>query len=65
VSTHYMSLQERLDVLAYMAYMALVCGLVMLISGREGKSGWAWFWALAFVGTSLLADLLFWRGPDV
>jgi hypothetical protein len=62
VSTHYMSLQERLDVLAFMAYMALVCGLLMLICAREGKSGWAWFWALAFGATSLLTDLLFWRG---
>ena len=56
---------SRLDVLAFMAYMALICGLLMLISARYGKSGWAWFWALAFVATSLLTDLLFWRGPDL
>ena len=61
MSTHYMSLQERLDVLAFMAYMALVCGLLMLITAREGKLGRAWLWSLAFVGTSLLTDLLFWR----
>jgi hypothetical protein len=65
VSTHYMSLQERLYILAFMAYMALVCGVLMLISAREGKSGWAWFWALVFVATSLLTSLLFWRGPEV
>ena len=65
MSTYYMWLQKRMDVLAFMAYMALVCGLLMLISARYGKSGWAWFWALAFVATSLLTDLLFWRGPEV
>jgi hypothetical protein len=56
-----MSLLERLSTLAFMAFTALVCGLLMMISAREGKPGWAWFWALAFVVTSLLSDLLFWR----
>src|SRR5687768_10771758 len=35
--TYYMWLQERLDVLTFMAYMALICGLLMLISARYGK----------------------------
>jgi hypothetical protein len=65
VSPHYMSLQERLHILAFKAYMALVYGFLMPISAREGKSGWAWFWALAFVATSLRTSLLFWRGPEV
>jgi hypothetical protein len=62
VSTYYTWLQERLDVLAFSAYIALLCGFLMLIYAREGKSGWAWFWALAFAATSLLTSLLFWRG---
>ena len=62
MSTHSTSLQEPLEILGFMAYMALICGFLMLISAREGKSGWAWFWALAFVATSLLTSLLFWRG---
>jgi hypothetical protein len=44
MSTYYLWLQERLDVLAFMAYMALVCGLLMLISARYDKPDSAWFW---------------------
>jgi hypothetical protein len=61
VSPHYMSLSERLDVLAFMAFMSLACGLMMLFSAQEGLSGWAWFWALVFVTASLVADLTFVR----
>jgi hypothetical protein len=61
VSPHYMSLLERLDVLAFMAFMSLACGLMMLFSAREGLSGWAWFWALVFAMASLVADLTFVR----
>jgi hypothetical protein len=61
VSPHYMSLLERLDVLAFMAFMSLACGLMMLFSAQEGLSGWAWFWALVFVMASLVADLTFVR----
>ena len=58
---HLLSLLERLATLASMAFMALACGLLMLISVRDEKSGWAWFWALVFVIASLLTDLTFWR----
>jgi hypothetical protein len=34
-----------------------------LIRARDGASGWDWFWALAFVTASLLADLTFLRWP--
>jgi hypothetical protein len=62
VSTHnLLTLLEGLDVFASMALMALACGLKMMISAREGESGWAWFWALVFVMASLLADLTFLR----
>ena len=61
MSPHYMSLLERLDVLAFMAFMSLACGLMMLFSAQEGLSGWAWFWALVFVMASLVADLTFVR----
>ena len=61
MSTHHLTLLERLDVLAFMAFMALVCGLLVLISIQEEKPGRAWLWALVFVMASLLADLLFWR----
>jgi hypothetical protein len=60
VSTHnLLTLLESLEVFASMALMALACGLQMLISAREGESGWAWLWALVFVMASLLADLTF------
>jgi hypothetical protein len=52
---------ERTELLVCMASMAMSFGLLMLIRAQEGKSGWAWFWALAFVVTSFLTDLLFWR----
>ncbi len=55
-----LTLLEGLEVFAFMALMALACGLQMLISARDGESGWAWFWALVFVMASLLADWLFW-----
>ena len=62
VSTHnLLTLLEGLDVFAFMALMALVFGLQMMISARDGESGWAWFWALVFVMASLLADLTFLR----
>jgi hypothetical protein len=62
VSTHnLLTLLEGLAVFAFMALMALACGLKMLISARDGASGWDWFWALAFVTASLLADLTFLR----
>jgi hypothetical protein len=54
-------LVERLEMLVFMTSMAMSCGLLVLISGQAGKSGRAWVWALAFVATSLLTDLLFWR----
>jgi hypothetical protein len=57
-----LSLLERLSTLAFMALMALACGFLMLISARDEKSGWAWFWALVFVIASLLTDLTFLRG---
>jgi phosphoglycerol transferase MdoB-like AlkP superfamily enzyme len=52
---------ERLELLVCMASMAMSCGLLVLISAQERKSGRAWLWAWAFVATSLLTDLLFWR----
>ena len=58
---HLLSLLERLSTLAFMTFMSLVCGLLMLISAREGNSGWAWFWALVFVIASLVSDLAFLR----
>ena len=61
VSTpHLLSLLSRLATFGFMAFMSLVCGLLMLISAREGKSGWAWFWAFVFVITSVLTDMHFW-----
>lgn len=57
----HMSLLEGLDVFAFMTLTALAFGLKMLLSAREGESGWAWFWALVFVVASLLADLTFLR----
>ena len=62
MSTHnLLTLLEGLGVFASMALMALACGLKMMISARDGESGWAWFWALVFVMASLLADLTFLR----
>jgi hypothetical protein len=61
VSPYYMSLLRGLDVLAFMAFLSLACGLMILISAREGKSGWAWFWAVVFVTASLSADLTYLR----
>jgi hypothetical protein len=62
VSTHnLLTPLEGIEVFAFMALMALVFGLQMLISAREGESGWAWLWALVFVMASLLADLTFLR----
>jgi hypothetical protein len=62
VSTHnLLTPLEGLEVFAFMALMALVFGLQMMISARDGESGWAWFWALVFVMASLLADLTFLR----
>ena len=61
MSPHYLTLLERLDVLAFMSFMSLACGLMMLLSAQEGLSGWAWFWALVFVMASLIADLTFVR----
>lgn len=58
---YHVPLLERLELLVFMASMALSCGLLVLISAQDGKSSRAWLWALAFVATSLLADLLFWR----
>jgi hypothetical protein len=52
---------ERLDLLVCMTSMAMSCGLLVLIRAQEGKPGRAWLWAVAFVATSLLTDLLFWR----
>ena len=56
-----LALVERLELLVSMTAIAMLLGLLMLIRAREGKSGRAWLWSLAFVGTSLLTDLLFWR----
>jgi hypothetical protein len=56
-----LTLLEGLEVFAFMALMALSCGLKMMISARDGESGWAWVWALAFVMVSLLADLTYLR----
>ena len=61
MSTHYLTFLERLDVLAFMAFMALACGLMILISVQEKEQWWAWFWALVFTLASLLADLTFLR----
>ena len=61
VSIHLLTILERLELLVFRASMAMSCGLLVLITAREGKSGRAWLWSLAFVGTSLLTDLLFWR----
>jgi len=57
VSIFYLALVERLELLVSMTAF----GLLMLIRAREGMSGRAWIWASAFVATSLLTDLLFWR----
>jgi hypothetical protein len=54
-----LTLLEGLEVFASIALVALSCGIQMLISARNGESGWAWFWALVFVMASLLADLTF------
>lgn len=44
MSTYYLlSLLERLSTFAFMAIMALTCGLFILISAQEGNSGRAWF----------------------
>jgi hypothetical protein len=59
VSPYYMSLLRGLD--AVRAFLSLTCGLMILISAREGKSGWAWFWAVVFVTASLSADLTYLR----
>jgi hypothetical protein len=61
VSIHPLTLVERLDLLVCMTSIALSFGLFVLISAQKGDSGRAWVWALAFVATSLLTDLLFWR----
>lgn len=61
MSIHPLTILERLELLVFMASMAMSCGLLVLITAREGKSGRAWLWSLTFVGTSLLTDLLFWR----
>ena len=61
MSIYPVTLAERLELLVCMASLAMSCGLLMLIRAQEGKSGLAWIWALAFVATSLLTDLLFWR----
>ena len=58
---HLMSALRGLDVLAFMTFLSLSCGLMILISVREGKSGWAWFWAVLFVTASLFADLTYLR----
>jgi hypothetical protein len=58
---HHMTLLEGLDVFAFMTLTALAFGLKMLISAREGESGWAWFWALVFIMMSVLADLTYLR----
>jgi len=57
VSIFSLALVERLELLVSMTAF----GLLMLIRAREGMSGRAWIWASAFVATSLLTDLLFWR----
>jgi hypothetical protein len=54
-------LVERLEMLVFMTSMAMSCGLLVLISAQTGKSARAWAWSLAFLATSLLTDLLFWR----
>jgi hypothetical protein len=59
VSIFYLALVERLELLVSMTAIAMLFGLLMLIRAREGKSERAL--ALAFVATSLLTDLLFWR----
>jgi hypothetical protein len=61
VSSYYMSILRDLDIFAFMMLLALACGLKMLISAREGESGWVWFWALGFVMASLLTDLIYLR----
>jgi hypothetical protein len=61
VISHYMSVLRDLDIFAFMMLMAFACGLKMLISAREGESGWAWVWALGFVMASLLTDLIYLR----
>ncbi len=59
--SHYMSVLRGLDVLVFIMVLSLTCGLMILVSAREGKSGWAWFWAVLFVTVSLLADLSYLR----
>ncbi len=59
--SHLMSVLRGLDVLAFMTFLSLSCGLMILISAREGESGWAWFWAVLFVTVSLFADLTYLR----
>ena len=61
MSIHPVALIERLELLVCMTSMAMWFGMLLLIRAQEGESGWAWLWAVAFVVTSLLADLLFWR----
>ena len=61
MSIHHLTILERLELLVSMTAIAMSFGLLMLIRAREGKSERAWAWALAFVATSLLTDLLFWR----
>ena len=59
--SHYMPVLRDLDIFAFVMLMALFCGLKMLISAREGESGWGWFWAVVFVTASLFADLTYLR----
>jgi hypothetical protein len=61
VSIHPITLVEQLELLVFMASMAMSCGLLVLIRAQEGKSGRAWLWTRAFVATSLVTDLLFWK----
>ncbi len=61
MNPYYMSLLRGIDVLFFMVVLSLACGSMILISAREGKSGWAWFWAVVFVTVSLLADLTYLR----
>ncbi len=61
MSIHPITLVERLELLVFMASMAMLCGLLVLIRAQEGKAGRAWVWRWAFVTTSLVTDLLFWK----
>jgi hypothetical protein len=61
VSIPPVTLVERLELLVIMPSMAMLCGLLVLIRAQEGKAGRAWVWTWAFVATSLVTDLLFWR----